>query len=486
MHGSLSYAEKLELLQLEEEKARRIKYNKIATMFPDTGPFRRELYPRHMQFFECGKDYKKRVFLAGNRVGKTEGAGTEWSYHLTGEYPHWWKGHVFNGPIQLLCSGDTHDSTRDILQGKMLGTTDRDEKDKIGSGLIPRKNIVRVVARTHVKGAIEKAIIKTAWGGTSELWFRSYVQGREIFQGFELDGFWPDEECPEDVYDEGLVRLMTRRGISTLTFTPLNGLTPLVTKLMDGANINGMEAVTRNAAASRAIIMCGWDDVAHLDEAAKKELMAEFKPHQLKARTKGIPSLGAGAIYPVAEEDFVVKPFLIPPFWPRAYGLDVGWKKTAAVWGAQDPDSKVWYLTSEHYKGEAEPSNHATAIKARGDWIPGTIDPAAQGRSQKDGENLLDTYRKLGLVLEKANNTVESGLFNVLELLTTGQLKVFSTLQNWLSEFRVYRRDDKGHVVKENDHLMDATRYLITTGRDIATTKPHATHKERKTRDWRT
>jgi hypothetical protein len=44
--------------------------------------------------------------------------------------------------------------------------------------------------------------------------------------------------------------------------------------------------------------------------------------------------------------------------------------------------------------------------------------------------------------------------------LSTGRLKVFKTLGAWFEEFRLYRRDQKGHVVKENDHLMDATRYL--------------------------
>ena len=51
-----------------------------------------------------------------------------------------------------------------------------------------------------------------------------------------------------------------------------------------------------------------------------------------------------------------------------------------------------------------------------------------------------------------------------------GKLKVFKSLGNWLQEFRLYRRDDKGRVVKDNDHLMDATRYLVVSGIDKATT----------------
>jgi hypothetical protein len=42
----------------------------------------------------------------------------------------------------------------------------------------------------------------------------------------------------------------------------------------------------------------------------------------------------------------------------------------------------------------------------------------------------------------------------------------------------MYRRDDKGRVVKKNDHLMDASRYLIGTGRDIARCKPKPADEE--------
>jgi hypothetical protein len=36
----------------------------------------------------------------------------------------------------------------------------------------------------------------------------------------------------------------------------------------------------------------------------------------------------------------------------------------------------------------------------------------------------------------------------------------------------VYRRDEKGNIVKKADHLMDAMRYFVVSGRDIARTKP--------------
>src|SRR5207249_3837328 len=72
-----------------------------------------------------------------------------------------------------------------------------------------------------------------------------------------------------------------------------------------------------------------------------------------------------------------------------------------------------------------------------------------------------------------ADNAVEAGLYAAWSRLSTGRLKVFkNVLPNWLAEYRIYRRDEKGKVVKENDHLMDATRYLIMSGLAIAQQRP--------------
>jgi hypothetical protein len=233
---------------------------------------------------------------------------------------------------------------------------------------------------------------------------------------------------------------------------------------------------------SRYLTNAGWDDVPHLDEQTKKELLESTQPYLRDARSKGIPSLGSGAIYPVEEEVFLCDPFAIPPHWPRAYALDVGWNRTAALWGAIDrseagPEARstaTVYFYAEHYRGQAEPSIHASAIKARGDWIPGVIDPAARGRSQRDGVSLIENYRELGLRLWPAINDVEAGIQAVWERLSTGRIKVFRTLQNWRAEHRLYRRDEHGRIVKANDHLMDDSRYLIMSGLDRAIVKPVA------------
>src|SRR5215510_132587 len=81
----------------------------------------------------------------------------------------------------------------------------------------------------------------------------------------------------------------------------------------------------------------------------------------------------------------------------------------------------------------------------------------------------------LGLQLAPAVNAVEVGITEVWNLLVSGRLKVMASLTNWLREFRKYHRDDKGSgkIVKRDDHLMDATRYLIVSGRLLMSTEPH-------------
>lgn len=224
---------------------------------------------------------------------------------------------------------------------------------------------------------------------------------------------------------------------------------------------------------SKSLIAATWDHVPHLDDEEQEILLAGIPAYQKDARTKGIPQLGSGAIYPIEETFLVVDPFDIPRHWPRGYGMDVGWRRTAAIWGAYDRDTATWYLYAEHYRGEAEPVVHAAAIRARGEWIKGRIDPASRGRGQKDGQKLFKLYRDQGLRIETAINTRESGIYDVLTLMSTGRFKVFSTCRNWLDEYRLYRRDEKGKIVDEQqDHLLDATRYLVTSGVDWLTTKP--------------
>lgn len=460
--GSQISALKLELLSLLQERQRRTERRKLFTFYPDAGPLRRELYAKHLEFFAAGNDYRERCMLAANRVGKTEGVGGyELALHLTGRYPDWWVGRRFDRPVKAWAAGDTAKTVRDILQRKLLGPP-----GEHGTGLIPGDDLASTAPWAGVPEAIESIRVKSQFGGQSQLQLKSYDQKREAFQGTEQDIILLDEEPPLAIYTECLLRTMTTQGMVLATFTPLEGLSETVMHFLPDGQIQERKD------GSRFLVMATWDDVPHLSAEVKQELWNAIPPYQRDARAKGVPQLGAGAIYPVPESDIVCDPFEIPEYWPRVYALDVGWNRTAALWLAIDRQSSTVYLYSEHYRGQAEPSVHAEAIKSRGDWIRGVIDPAARGRSQDDGKQLLQTYRNLGLNLQEANNAVEAGIYAVWERLSGNRLKVFRSCANWLSEYRIYRRDEKGRIVKERDHLMDCTRYGVVSGLNVACVKP--------------
>ncbi len=454
--------DKLELLSLLEERERRKLGRKIWSYFPDEGPLRRELYVKHLAFFKAGATFRERCFMAGNRTGKTEtGGGYELVLHLTGKYPAWWEGRRFTAPITSWAAGDTGKTVREIMQTKLLG-----KAGEYGTGLIPQDSIDRITPGRGVAESVDTIYVKHESGGTSSLTFKSFDQRREAFQGTEQDVIWLDEEPPLDVYTECLMRTMTNGGMIILTFTPLMGMSETVMQFLPGGEI------TERQEGSKCVIMASWDDAPHLTEEAKKELLASIPPFQRDARSKGIPQLGSGAIYPVPESEITITDFEIPEHWPRGYALDVGWNKTSAGFHAWDRDNDVIYRIGEHYRGQCEPSVHAEAIKARGSWLPGVVDPAARGRSQVDGLQLIQMYKDLGLDLDVANNAVEAGIYEMWQRLSTGRYKVFKSCGNWLQEYRLYRRDEKGRVVKGNDHAMDESRYFVMSGLARAKTKP--------------
>ena len=424
----------------------------FVTMFPESGPQRRELYAKHIEFFAAGAQYKERLFMAANRVGKTVAGAFETTCHLTGRYPDWWEGKRFERATDGWACGANSQTTRDVVQGVLLGKS-------TGQGMIPVETIVNTIAGRGIAGSVETVWVKHVSGKSSKLGFKTYEQGRRSFEGEAKDFVWCDEEPPMDVYTELLYRLLTTKGIISTTFTPLLGMSEVVTSFLEPADDESKR--------SKYVVQAGWKDVPHLDEEEKQKLVANTPIYQIRARTDGEPALGSGAIYPIDEAEITVPLFAVPDEWPRAFGMDVGWNRTAAVWGARDPGSGVIYLYSEHYQGQGEPASHAQAIRGRGAWIPGVIDPACLGSSQIDGRTLMEIYRSLGLSLWPAVNAVEAGITEVWNLLVSGRLKVMPNLTNWLREFRKYHRDDKGSgkIVKRDDHLMDATRYSIVSGR---------------------
>jgi hypothetical protein len=219
---------------------------------------------------------------------------------------------------------------------------------------------------------------------------------------------------------------------------------------------------------SKYLVMAGWNDVPHLNEKTKRELLASTPSHLRDARSRGVPTLGSGAVFPVPEEMVTITPFQVPAFWPRINGLDFGWDHpTAAVGCAWDRDNDVFYVTHGYRRSEVVPAIVAAAVKPWGVWVPVAWPHDGLQHDKGSGEQLAKQYKSAGLAMlrdratfEDGTNGVEAGLMDMLERMETGRFKVFSTVTEWFEEFRLYHRKD-GHVVKEFDDLISASRYAL-------------------------
>lgn len=216
----------LALLELEKDEQRSV----WQSLFPDEGPLRRELYPRHTEHFAAGAKYRERLFMAGNRVGKTVAGGFEVSCHLTGRYPDWWDGRRFDEAPNVWVAGKTNETTRDIIQKQLLGEIDYASGQRAfdGVGIIPFDCHGKGVFKQNTNGLLDHIPIRHASGQWARLGFKSYEQGRGVFEGTAKHVIWLDEECPMDVYGECLIRTATTDGIVILTFTPLLGMSEVV------------------------------------------------------------------------------------------------------------------------------------------------------------------------------------------------------------------------------------------------------------------
>lgn len=190
-----------------------------------------DLCPKHRAFFAAGKDYHERLFMAANRVGKSVAGAYETACHLTGDYPVWWEGRRFDHPVQVWAGGKTGQTVRDTVQKELMG-----EPGKIGTGTIPAKNIVKWYQKPGTPNGIEMVEVKHRSGGVSTLSFKSYDQNVQAFYGTARHVIWLDEECPELIYSECLIRTMTTNGIVYVTFTPLHGLTPFIVNFTKNAD----------------------------------------------------------------------------------------------------------------------------------------------------------------------------------------------------------------------------------------------------------
>lgn len=439
-----------ELAQHLEELQRRKVENRLAYYAP---------YEKQKAFHALGASKRERMFMAGNQLGKTWSGGMEMAMHLTGEYPDWWQGRRFASPVRTWVAGVTGESTRDNPQRILLGPLGMQ-----GTGAIPKSAIVEVRTGRGLPDAIDSVLVRHKSGGLSQVAFKSYERGREKWQGETLDCVWLDEEPPIDIYSEALARIAAKAGMLYLTATPLLGMSGVVRRYIS------------ESGPDRAYIQMTIDDAGHISPEERARIIEGYPPHEREARVKGVPMLGSGRVFPVAEERIAEEGLELPRHWPRICGIDFGWDHpTAAVWMAWDRDSDIVHVYDCYRVREESAITHAAAIRARGEWIPVAWPHDGLSTEKGSGDSIADIYRRQGVKMlpsqaqfTDGGNSVEAGVMDMLDRMQTGRLKVASHLHDWFEEFRMYHRKD-GRLVKEADDLLCATRYGLMMMRHART-----------------
>ena len=445
----------IELLTCHEERKR---FNKLDSFNP---------YPWQKEFINASKTNKQLLAMTGNRCGKTFTGAFIMAVHLTGLYPDWWEGHRFTGPITAWAAGISTTTTRDILQAELLG--DPLDPDKFGTGAIPKECIVKTVNKVGTPNAFESIVVKHVSGGNSTMTFKSYEMSQDKFMGTSINLIWLDEEVEKDIFTQCITRTATTSGITYMTFTPEHGLTELVNDFM------------HDIKEGQFLIRASWDDAPHLDDTTKEQLLSVYSPMEREMRSKGVPELGSGVIFPIADDDIEVEPFSIPAHWPKLIGVDLGFDHpNGTIKVTKNPGNDTYYIIDEYSERKQTIPMHSVGIRAMGGTkIPCQFPHDAfkhdvtKGGTSETGKLFINIYEQQGIKAvpvtftnppaidgKSGGNSVEYGLHWMLTKMQEGKLKVFSTCRKWLQEKATYHRK-AGKIVAIGDDLISASRYAL-------------------------
>lgn len=143
----------------------------------------------------------------------------------------------------------------------------------------------------------------------------------------------------------------------------------------------------------------------------------------------------------------------------RLVGIDWGYTNPTAIYLLQKDTDRHYWISSEYYRtGRTTEEIIEYAKSLRGNkYYP---DPAEPDR--------LEIARRAGLNVREVSKDVEAGINAVRDLLKQSRLHIHSSCVNLISEFETYRYPDKKpeknepeEPIKENDHGLDAVRYVL-------------------------
>ncbi|MGJ7647270.1 terminase large subunit domain-containing protein [Escherichia coli] len=290
--------------------------------------------------------------------------------------------------------------------------------------------------------------------GISICYFKPYSQGRARWQGDTIHGVWFDEEPPYSIYGEGLTRTNKYGQFSILTFTPLMGMSDVVTSF------------ERSSKSQKVVNITIYDAEHYTDEQKDK---SSHPIQSMRERLELAVFLRwSGRIFQIPEETIKCQPFECPDHFYVIGGMDFGWDHPQAqvqLWWDKDADtiyvSRVWKAKKKQPFRHGELLNHGRIKRQKTAW------PHDGNQHEKGGgEQLKGQYADAGFMMLQEHatwpdggNAVEPGITELRDMMLDGRFKVFNTCEPFFEEFRLYHRDENGKIVKLNDDVLSAVRY---------------------------
>lgn len=434
-----------------------------------------EPHPKQVDFHSNEADL--RVFLGGNRSGKTHAGVVEDIWWLTGRHRY-----IKTPPPPVRGRLVTVNINEGLLQ------------------IILPKIKQLILPSDLINGSWEDSFHKTerilTLDNGSTLSFMTYEMDVEKFAGTSLHFTHYDEEPPLPIFNEAQARLVDTNGRSWMTMTPVEGMTWVFYNIYEpyvlGTNV-----------ANRFIVEVDMQDNPHLSPEAIEKFLATLDPEERKAREHGTFVAMSGKVFKNFSKDthvceYVDPKTLVKAGWAIYNSIDHGWNNpTAVLWHAVSPNDDV-ITFGEHYKSEMTIAEHARVIHAmEAEWgisqhiYARTGDPAMKQTSAHTGTSVIEEYSKHGVYIgvESVPRQVEIGIARMQQYFRLGKdnrpkWQIADSCPNLINELQKLRwktysskkvafdNNKLEQVHKKDDHAFDSARYFATFLPELAPEAP--------------
>lgn len=467
--------------------------------------------PHHKQELFHKMDEFLRLYIGGNRSGKTYGAVAEDIWWASGKHPFI--------DIKSKWRGEQ-------IRGRVVAVAYVDGVEKI---IIPL--FKALTPRSWLRGGSWD----TAWSARertlhfeyndSFIEFMSYEQETAKFAGTSRHFIHYDEEPPKHIFNECQARIIDTNGSSWISMTPVEGMTWMYDDVYQPAedsedrevilegNVD-IGPVWRSSSRFFAAIEVGMNENPYITADARDRYLAGLDPDERAARSKGHFVQTAGKVFKqfsvethVTSEDINPKE-LQSKGWQIYTSVDHGWNApTAWLWHAVAPEGyrevhngvEVFvervFTFHEHFQSEMTIAEHSEVVKGleagwglNTDDIIRTGDPAMHQHSGITGTTVVQEYAVNGLYIYTDSIPTDRGVgiarmqqyFRVVDNTNRPTWLISDSCQNFIRELRNLRwkasnskkvRDQQNpqeQVHKKDDHAFDSAKYFATFLQELA------------------